>query len=98
MKQSNCHARSRNKRRKHQMRLRLESFWRRVIKNRNNKRMEALQPKGRTIMGDATSQAVLCREASYFDHGFVMKINQRQKRKRALQSDVARKKAGLKKR
>lgn len=87
MKQRNNHARSKRKRKF----LRLKNFWKRVFSLRLEKKQKSLRIKGKTIFGEAKKQAVLIRSDSFYDHGFKLKLNQRQKRKLRRQNPHLRK-------
>jgi len=92
-----CHARSKQKRRKLRLRNRMQS----IQQKRIAKRMKELQPKGKTLIGiDAVRVAIHTNELApkdfsglyyragkYFDHQHKLRLNQRQKRKRAKQAN-----------
>jgi hypothetical protein len=90
MSQSNCHARSKQKRKK----LRLKNRQRAVHLTRLAKLAKASEPKGKTIPAGMKAADVSVRInpkdieegrkfGDYFDHGHGLRLNQRQKRKRA---------------
>ena len=82
MKQKANHARSKQKRAK----LRLKNIWVKVFTKRWIKQ-KPKEIKGIPFVGNAKTNAKNIRELSpdnyrrYLDHGFQMKLNQRQKRK-----------------
>ena len=80
-KQKNCHARSKQKRRK----LRLKNFWNKVIEKRLAKKR--IKIPGKTIVGDAIDFAKPL-DASFYRRGNRKDktLNQRQKRKLAAQT------------
>lgn len=84
MKQRNNHARSKRKRKL----LRLKNFFKRIITKREQKKIQALKPKGVTIIGNAKDLAISVHELfPNGDYGFMFSKghryipNQRQKRK-----------------
>jgi hypothetical protein len=90
MSHSNCHARSKQKRKK----LRLKNRQIAVHSNRLAKIAKESKPKGKTIPAGMKAADVAIRISpkdieegrrfgDYFDHGHGMRLNQRQKRKRA---------------
>ena len=96
MSNSNCHARSKQKRKK----LRLKNLLRRILEIRLKKHQKANKPRGITITGIHAKEVALhvnqlapknyqgfFHVKSLFDHGHKLKLNQRQKRKRARQQN-----------
>lgn len=80
----NTHARTKQKRKK----LRLKNFLKRVFDKRQQKKIEALKPKGKTVYGDAINVAIPV-DAHYNRYNtFDRNLNQRQRRKRARQSGI----------
>ena len=88
MKHKNCHARSKDKRRK----LKLKNFWRRVFEKRTARKLKALKTPGVPFVGVAKKAAPHVStlfpsgpSSWYFNSGNRRDkdFNQRQKRKRA---------------
>lgn len=83
MKQKNNHARSKQKRKV----LRFKNMLRAIYERMIGKRMQENESKGHTLKGrKAKDVAIYVRgRADLFDHGHALRLNQRQKRKRARQ-------------
>ena len=87
MRHKNCHARSKQKRKK----LRLKNFWAKVFAKRKDKIKKSHEPKGTTMMGEAKKFARplpntlptgdRIRWGFLMDHSHAKNLNQRQKRK-----------------
>lgn len=92
MKQKNNHARSKQKRKK----LRLKNLMKAIYERAMARRAKNFKPRGETFIATekvrAKDIAILDRDNAKYDHGHVLRRNQRQRRKKWRQSPHMRRK------